>query len=309
LRGAFPHFQGGEPITPEAILEIGKQYVDMALNWSKTPIEIEFTDWIGNPFKLTWEDGEAQLDVGGWVLDPKFEVVDGDKFDGMTTAAAKACGLLGAILESPLNLLRAGPRFSPGQVEQMRETLADLKAKFTRKVEPKAEEAPRGRTPSKEPLQSFRLPLWLARDLLKYLECVSVRPEKPSMIPIGAINAFREIVESAEEGKPEPSSPFARDNLSMRLRAFLKDDELLSEADRGLIAEAVEELALRPKPKQIRVSDAQKVLAKAALKGTLGVFGMAIRTKGKGFFDSDASEDDYKRIANAVADAVVGAEQ
>ena len=62
LRSAFPHFQSGEPITPEAIKRVGAEWEDMVMNWAPFRTEITFADQDGTPRKLEWMEGEP--DVG-----------------------------------------------------------------------------------------------------------------------------------------------------------------------------------------------------------------------------------------------------
>ncbi len=105
-------------------------------------------------------------------------------------------------------------------------------------------------------------------------------------------------------GKPEPSSPLVRDDLSMRLKAFLACEKDLSAYDRSLIEEAAGELALTPKPK--RSSGAQREAAFEAIRD--GLLATNIRA-GDRLVAGLISHNEYARIASAVADAVVGAEQ
>lgn len=66
LTQAFPHFQEGRPITPEAIAAIGKEYLEMVSGWAPVVTELWFQDQDGNTRKLVFEEGE--LGPGGWSM-------------------------------------------------------------------------------------------------------------------------------------------------------------------------------------------------------------------------------------------------
>jgi hypothetical protein len=69
VRGAFPHFQEGAPITPEAIKSIGKEYLEMVMGWEPQKTEIEFADDDGNIRKIVYKPGEYEAgSFPGWVL-------------------------------------------------------------------------------------------------------------------------------------------------------------------------------------------------------------------------------------------------
>lgn len=69
LRNAFPHFQDNAPITPEAILSIGKEYLEMVMGWEPVKDEIEFSDHDGNLHTIIFEPGDYEVGIGdGWVL-------------------------------------------------------------------------------------------------------------------------------------------------------------------------------------------------------------------------------------------------
>lgn len=64
---AFPHFQNGEPVTPEAILKIGREYQDMVMNWGPVPTEITFFDQDGKDRKIVYESGDQEAGIAsGW---------------------------------------------------------------------------------------------------------------------------------------------------------------------------------------------------------------------------------------------------
>lgn len=68
LRQAFPHFQDGEPVTPEKIIELGKEY--MALIMDCGPQRIEFVDHDGNTKAIVFESGDSSVGIGdGWILE------------------------------------------------------------------------------------------------------------------------------------------------------------------------------------------------------------------------------------------------
>lgn len=70
LRDAFPHFQDGSPITPEAIRGIGKEYLDMVMSWEPHKDEIEFADHNGTIRKIVFEPGDYEVGINaGWVLE------------------------------------------------------------------------------------------------------------------------------------------------------------------------------------------------------------------------------------------------
>jgi hypothetical protein len=70
LRDAFPHFQSEEPITPEAIRDIGKEYLDMVMSWEPHKDEIEFADHNGTIRKIVYEPGDYEVGINpGWVLE------------------------------------------------------------------------------------------------------------------------------------------------------------------------------------------------------------------------------------------------
>lgn len=69
LRKAFPHFQDDRPITPEAIKEIGREYLEMVMGWEPQKTEIEFADHDGNINKIVYEPGEFEAGLSpAWVL-------------------------------------------------------------------------------------------------------------------------------------------------------------------------------------------------------------------------------------------------
>jgi len=61
LRDAFPHFQDGAEVTPEAIKKLGSEWFEMVMGWAPVPKEIKFQDANGNDHVL--KDDE------GWYLD------------------------------------------------------------------------------------------------------------------------------------------------------------------------------------------------------------------------------------------------
>lgn len=66
LRQAFPHFQNDEPITPEAIDAIGREY--MALVSDPGVQEITFVDHDGEEKKVIYDEGDRSVGIyGGWV--------------------------------------------------------------------------------------------------------------------------------------------------------------------------------------------------------------------------------------------------
>lgn len=68
LRQAFPHFQDDTPVTPEAIIELGREY--MALIMDAGPQRIEFVDHDGNMKAIVYECGDSSVGIGdGWVLE------------------------------------------------------------------------------------------------------------------------------------------------------------------------------------------------------------------------------------------------
>jgi hypothetical protein len=70
LRDAFPHFQDGSEITPEAIRGIGKEYLDMVMSWEPHKDEIEFADHNGTIRKIVYEPGDYEVGINpGWVLE------------------------------------------------------------------------------------------------------------------------------------------------------------------------------------------------------------------------------------------------
>jgi hypothetical protein len=82
LRDAFPHFQSDEPITPEAIRGIGKEYLDMVMSWEPHKDEIEFADHNGTIRKIVYEPGDYEVGINpGWVLED-------DTLDEPQTAAS-----------------------------------------------------------------------------------------------------------------------------------------------------------------------------------------------------------------------------
>ena len=46
--------------------------------------------------------------------------------------------------------------------------------------------------------QTVEIPMWLAADLLKFLEGIAELPKREMLIPIGAINAFRSAITEAK---------------------------------------------------------------------------------------------------------------
>lgn len=67
LRAAFPHFQDGEPITPEAIRDIGREYMDLLM---AAPQPVYFIDDDGRNRRLVWEAGDSSVGIpDGYVLE------------------------------------------------------------------------------------------------------------------------------------------------------------------------------------------------------------------------------------------------
>ncbi len=70
LRDAFAHFQNDEPVTPEAIKAIGREFQDMVMGWEPQKTEMEFADHEGKIRKIVYEPGDYETGIhSGWVLD------------------------------------------------------------------------------------------------------------------------------------------------------------------------------------------------------------------------------------------------
>jgi hypothetical protein len=69
LRAAFPHFQDDAPITAEKILEIGRDYQNMVVNWSQTPRTFTFQDQEGHNRTIEYCEGDTSAGVRpGWKI-------------------------------------------------------------------------------------------------------------------------------------------------------------------------------------------------------------------------------------------------
>lgn len=68
LRQAFPHFQNDEPITPEVIIKLGREHLDLIMD--PGPQRIEFVDHEGKTQAIVYESGDSSVGIGdGWVLE------------------------------------------------------------------------------------------------------------------------------------------------------------------------------------------------------------------------------------------------
>lgn len=127
----FPELAEG-PLTAERVEAVAGEHVKMIVEWWPVPKELAFVDDDGNQGVLTFVAGEPESGVrDGWSFDGA--IVDGAKYDAMTTAAAKARGLLEAIFERG-NAIVEGPRFTPEQLEQIGDVVAELQTAFARKT-------------------------------------------------------------------------------------------------------------------------------------------------------------------------------
>lgn len=64
---AFPHFQNGEEVTPDAVRKIGVEFTQMQMD--PGPSEIVFSDDDGIERRIVYEHGDESVGVrGGWVL-------------------------------------------------------------------------------------------------------------------------------------------------------------------------------------------------------------------------------------------------
>lgn len=69
LRQAFPHFQNDEPVTPEAIMKLGKEYMALVIDCG--PQRIEFYDYNDDKIKaIVYESGDSSVGIqDGWELE------------------------------------------------------------------------------------------------------------------------------------------------------------------------------------------------------------------------------------------------
>ena len=69
LRSQFPHFQNGETIDSDAIRTIGREWMDMTMNWEPQKSDLEFADFDGTIRKIVYETGDDDAGIGsGWMV-------------------------------------------------------------------------------------------------------------------------------------------------------------------------------------------------------------------------------------------------
>jgi len=67
LSQTFRHFQDGEPVTVEAVRQIGREYNEMEID--PGPQEIEFNDQNGDLRKIVYDKGDRSVGInGGWII-------------------------------------------------------------------------------------------------------------------------------------------------------------------------------------------------------------------------------------------------
>ena len=86
LRHAFPQFQNEEPIEPQGVLDLGKEYNKMFLGWEPSKSEIKFLDDVGNEWTIRREEGDAPGDLY-WTLEDGAVVLTEEEHEALKKTA------------------------------------------------------------------------------------------------------------------------------------------------------------------------------------------------------------------------------